>query len=66
MIQISNIITLEEQLYNMELNGAQLKNIILDIRNVKRKAEMGHENRYQIKQKQTGIKKEKKWYQWWK
>jgi hypothetical protein len=38
----------------------------LDIRNGKRQADMGHENRYQIKQKQTGIKKEKKWYQWWK
>ena len=66
LVNTNDIRTLEEQLYNMELNGAQLKNIILDIRNGKRQAEMGHENRYQIKQKQTGIKKEKKWYQWWK
>ncbi len=66
LVNTNDIRTLEEQLYNMELNGAQLKNIILDIRNGKRQADMGHENRYQIKQKQTGIKKEKKWYQWWK
>ena len=70
VINTCDIKKLEDQLYNMELNGAQFKNIILDIRNGKKQAETAHENRHQIKQKQkkpieNEIKK-KKWYNlWW-